>query len=189
VEGLESKPGYAILYLYEDLSGNVSILSIADFDVGAYCEYGSVDDTVAPANAAPADDVPSDHAPVHDAAPEEAESDALAEALEALHKAHMEKAQEELKAELDEYVAAGKLTQEQANLIMKHFQDIERDDRPGGDYFGGWMNGDQWGGKHNHMGGQKQYGNWQFGWSFDWHFPGQDGEDNPFRDMFGGNHM
>ena len=192
VEGLESKPGYAMVYLYEDLSGNVSILSIADFDVGAYCEYGSVDDTVALANAAPAEEATADDtvaAAAVDAPDEEAESDALAEALEALHKARMEKAQEELKAELDEYVAAGKLTQEQVDLIMKHFQDMERDDRPGGDYFGGWMNGDQCGGKYNHMGGQKQYGNWQFGWSFDWHFPGQDGEDNPFRDMFGGNHM
>ena len=134
------------------------------------------------------EDVLVDDAPVEEAQ-SDAESDALGEALEALHKARMEKAQEELKAELDEYVAAGKLTQEQADLIMKHFQDMERDDRPGGDYFGGWLNGDQWGGKHNHMGGQKQYGNWQFGWSFDWHFPGQEGDYIPFRDMFGGNHM
>lgn len=134
------------------------------------------------------EDVPADDAPIEEAQ-SDAESDALVEALEALHKARMEKAQEELKAELDEYVAAGKLTQEQADLIMKHFQDIERDDLPVGDFFGRWMNGDQWGGKSNHMGGQKQYGNWSFGWSFDWNFPGQEGDDNSFPDMFGGNHM
>ena len=36
---LEMAPAYAIVYLYEDLSGNVSILSIADFDIGSLCEY------------------------------------------------------------------------------------------------------------------------------------------------------
>ena len=36
---LETAPAYAMVYLYEDLSGNVSILSIADFDIGALCTY------------------------------------------------------------------------------------------------------------------------------------------------------
>lgn len=36
-EGMQSDPAYAMVYLYEDLSGNVSILNIADFDIGAYC--------------------------------------------------------------------------------------------------------------------------------------------------------
>ncbi len=36
---LEMAPAYAMVYLYEDLSGNVSILSIADFDVGSLCTY------------------------------------------------------------------------------------------------------------------------------------------------------
>ena len=36
---LETAPAYAMVYLYEDLSGHVSILSIADFDVGALCAY------------------------------------------------------------------------------------------------------------------------------------------------------
>ena len=36
---LESAPAYAMVYLYEDLSGNVTILSIADFDVGSLCTY------------------------------------------------------------------------------------------------------------------------------------------------------
>ena len=36
---LETEPAYAMVYLYEDLSGNVSILSIADFDIGSLCTY------------------------------------------------------------------------------------------------------------------------------------------------------
>ena len=36
---LETAPAYAMVYLYEDLSGNVSILSIADFDIGSLCTY------------------------------------------------------------------------------------------------------------------------------------------------------
>ena len=36
---LETDPAYAMVYLYEDLSGRVSILSIADFDIGSLCTY------------------------------------------------------------------------------------------------------------------------------------------------------
>ena len=36
---LEKAPAYAMVYLYEDLSGNVSILSIGDFDIGSLCTY------------------------------------------------------------------------------------------------------------------------------------------------------
>ncbi len=36
---LKADPAYAMVYLYEDLSGNASILSIADFDVGSLCTY------------------------------------------------------------------------------------------------------------------------------------------------------
>ena len=36
---LETQPAYAMVYLYQDLAGNVSILSIADFDVGSLCTY------------------------------------------------------------------------------------------------------------------------------------------------------
>ena len=36
---LETAPAYAMVYLYEDLDGNVSILSIADFDIGSLCTY------------------------------------------------------------------------------------------------------------------------------------------------------
>ncbi len=38
--GMETEPAYVIVYLYEDLQGNVSILNIADFDIGALCTYG-----------------------------------------------------------------------------------------------------------------------------------------------------
>jgi hypothetical protein len=37
----DAKPYYVIIYLYEDLEGNVSILNIADFDIGALCTYGA----------------------------------------------------------------------------------------------------------------------------------------------------
>ena len=36
---LETEPAYAVVYLYQDLQGNVSILSIADFDIGSMCIY------------------------------------------------------------------------------------------------------------------------------------------------------
>ena len=36
---LDAEPAYAMVYLYEDLSGQVSILSIADFDIGSLCTY------------------------------------------------------------------------------------------------------------------------------------------------------
>lgn len=32
---------YVIVYLYEDLQGNVSILNIAGFDIGSFCTYGA----------------------------------------------------------------------------------------------------------------------------------------------------
>ena len=38
-----AQPKYVIVYLYEDLQGNVSILNIADFDIGSYCTYGEED--------------------------------------------------------------------------------------------------------------------------------------------------
>ena len=103
-------------------------------------------------------------APQEEAAPEEAqEADALADALNALHDARSAKAVEALQAELDEYVAAGKLTQEQADLIMKEFQQRQENGRgcPQGDcrMRGKGQNGD-WA-RGNRMGGRKQYGDWQ----------------------------
>ena len=41
--GMETEPAYAIVYLYEDLQGGVSILNIADFDIGALCTYGAAE--------------------------------------------------------------------------------------------------------------------------------------------------
>ncbi len=37
----DAVPHWTIVYLYEDLEGNVSILNIADFDIGALCTYGA----------------------------------------------------------------------------------------------------------------------------------------------------
>ena len=34
-------PSWKIVYLYEDLQGNVSIMNIADFDAGSLCTYGA----------------------------------------------------------------------------------------------------------------------------------------------------
>lgn len=36
---LETAPAYAVVYLYQDLQGNVSVLSIGDFDIGSLCTY------------------------------------------------------------------------------------------------------------------------------------------------------
>lgn len=38
--GMPVDPTYVIVYLYEDLQGNVSILNTADFDIGSLCTYG-----------------------------------------------------------------------------------------------------------------------------------------------------
>ena len=35
----DAVPAWKILYLYEDLQGNVTVLSIGDLDIGALCEY------------------------------------------------------------------------------------------------------------------------------------------------------
>ena len=54
----------------------------------------------------------------------------LEDALKALREARKEAKLNELKAELDKYVAAGKLTQEQADLILKQFSE-KKDQRHG----------------------------------------------------------
>ena len=38
---VDTAPSYAIAYFYQDLQGNVSILNIADFDIGSLCTYGA----------------------------------------------------------------------------------------------------------------------------------------------------
>ena len=40
----DAVPYFVIIYLYEDLEGNVTIMNIADFDVGALCTYGAVEE-------------------------------------------------------------------------------------------------------------------------------------------------
>ena len=37
----DAVPTWKVVFLYEDLEGNVSILNIADFDFGALCTYGA----------------------------------------------------------------------------------------------------------------------------------------------------
>ena len=37
----DAQPYYVLLYLYEDLQGQVTILNIADLDIGALCTYGA----------------------------------------------------------------------------------------------------------------------------------------------------
>ena len=38
---MNTEPAYTIVYLYEDLQGNVTILNIANFDIGSLCTYGA----------------------------------------------------------------------------------------------------------------------------------------------------
>ena len=35
----DTQPSYVLVYLYQDLQGNVTLMNIADFDFGALCEY------------------------------------------------------------------------------------------------------------------------------------------------------
>ena len=37
----DAQPYYVLIYLYEDLQGEVEILNIADFDIGLLCTYGA----------------------------------------------------------------------------------------------------------------------------------------------------
>ena len=37
---LETAPAFAVVYLYEDLQGNVTLLNAADFEIGSLCTYG-----------------------------------------------------------------------------------------------------------------------------------------------------
>ena len=88
---------------------------------------------------------------------------AVDEALKALQQARAGGSVEALKAELDTYVAEGKLTREQADLLIQYFQ--ERQDE--GRLESWWEPGD------NQFSGKKKYGNWEFNWSFGWGSKGQ----------------
>ena len=68
------------------------------------------------------------------------------DALKALRDARQEARQDELKAELDGYVAAGKLTQEQADVILKQFS-YKTDQKQGQ--------------KHNRRGDRQRGHGWQ----------------------------
>jgi hypothetical protein len=37
----DAQPAWTIVYLYEDLAGQVTVLNIADFDFGGLCTYGA----------------------------------------------------------------------------------------------------------------------------------------------------
>ena len=89
----------------------------------------------------------------------EQDAAALQEALKALNEARQSTHQESLQAELDGYVEAGKLTQEQADVIMKYYQDqnaLRNGTCPGcgyqfsdGQFKGGRGNGKGFGGNGN----------------------------------------
>ena len=88
---------------------------------------------------------------------------AVNDALEALREARAGRSVEALKAELDAYVAEGKLTREQADLIIKDFQERQEEGQP-----------DRWWEQDgNQFSGKKKYGNWEFSWSFGWGSDGQ----------------
>ena len=39
----DAVPRWTVVFLYEDLQGNVSLMNIADFDFGALCTYGAAE--------------------------------------------------------------------------------------------------------------------------------------------------
>ena len=97
-----------------------------------------------------------EEAPATDDAPASTDdSAALQEALDAYRAAKQDKRMEDLESELNEYVAAGKLTQEQADLILNQYKDrqTQRKDARGGIGKGGRMNGGMNGGKGGRMNG------------------------------------
>ncbi len=40
----DAQPEWMVVYLYQDLQGEISVLDIGGFDVGAFCDYGSDED-------------------------------------------------------------------------------------------------------------------------------------------------
>jgi len=87
------------------------------------------------------------------------DSEAATEAaLEALREARAGKSLEALQAELDVYVDEGRLTREQADLIIERSREGQDETQPDG----WWERGD------NQLSGSKKYGNWEFSWSFGW---------------------
>ena len=98
----------------------------------AFAEGTGPTDQVTPGQAEQAGAaVPEEEAaPAVEAAEPEETNDGLREAMDAFRDARKSAREEKLQAELDGYVADGKLTQEQADLIMKAFtekQDAGKD--------------------------------------------------------------
>ena len=110
-------------------------------------------------NAPQAPELPAANAPqTPEEAPDNAQASddtALQAALKALQEARQSDHAQDLQAELDGYVAAGKLTQEQADLIMNHYKEqqaLRNGTCPGCGYQfqngkGGRMNGNGRGGR------------------------------------------
>lgn len=120
-------------------------------------ELPAAGDLEAPAEAPAADDA---QAPA-DEAQSNQDNTALQDALQAYREARQSSHEQELQDELDGYVAAGKLTQEQADLIMNYYkerQSMRNGTCPSCGYQfqngnGGRMNGNGRGGKGGRMNG------------------------------------
>lgn len=92
--------------------------------------------------------------------PNSTESSAnLEDAIKAFHNARIEACVESLKAELDGYVAAGKLTQEQADLIRKQFSEGKQDQGRGQEMPGRQRGQQMPGNQMPQQGGQQMPGN------------------------------
>ena len=128
----------------------------------------------APALPAVEDAQPTAEAPAETPAAQTDDSAALKEALDALSAARQSSKVESLENELNEYVASGKLTQEQADLILKYYKDQEslrngvcpgcgyQFQNDGGFGKGGRMNGGK-GGRGGNKGGMRGFGQQQPG--------------------------
>ena len=112
---------------------------------------------------APAAETPAAEASSEDAA-------ALQEALDAYNSARQSSRTESLEVELDGYVASGKMTREQADLVLKHYKDQEalrngvcpncgyQFQNNGGFGRGGRMNGGKGGRTNGGRGGMRGFG-------------------------------
>lgn len=134
----------------------LGVVALAENDTQAP-ELPAAGDLEAPAEAPAADDA---QAPASEAQSNQ-DNTALQDALQAYREARQSSHEQELQDELDGYVAAGKLTQEQADLIMNYYkerQSMRNGTCPGCGYQfqngnGGRMNGNGRGGKGGRMNG------------------------------------
>ena len=134
----------------------LGVVALAENDTQAP-ELPAAGDLEAQAEAPAADDA---QAPA-DEAQSTQDNTALQDALQAYREARQSSHEQELQDELDGYVAAGKLTQEQADLIMNYYkerQSMRNGTCPGCGYQfqngnGGRMNGNGRGGKGGRMNG------------------------------------